>query len=141
MSNPFRYYVENANRLFNDQLSFRFAACSRQDPTIFISEDLKEYCNLIDSVIIDYLNAKSIKEKLLKFKNESEIDSLTKDCKEKILKLKEERMRETYNINNKMNKICNFVKQFENNYCDETDQSNYLAKYDNEKKIWKFISK
>ena len=33
------------------------------------------------------------------------------------------------------------AEQFENNFYDETDQSKYLVKYDNEKKIWKFISK
>ena len=141
MSDPFIYYVEDADRLYNDQMSFRFAACSRQNDTVIVTEDLKKYCNLIDSTIESYLKAKSVKDVLLGYKRRSQNNKLTRDEEEKILKLKEIRQTATHIVNTYMKKICAFEQQFNDQYYDKKNDCEYSAKYDNEKKVWKFIKK
>ena len=141
MSDPFIYYVENADTIYRDQLSFRFASCSRQDDTVMVTEDLKKYCNLIDSTISNYLKAKSIKDVLLGYKRRSENKRLTREEEEKIYKLREIRQSATYMVNTYMKKISEFADTFSQQYYTEKNDCEYIAKYDNEKKIWKFIKK
>ena len=141
MSDPFIYYLKDAERIYNEQLSFRFAACSRQDDTVIVTEDLRDYCNIIESVIKNYLKAKSTKKTLLEYKNILATRNLTNQEKDKIIKLKEVRQTITYIINNDMKKICELFDRLSNQFHDERNDCEYSANYDNEKKIWKFIKK
>lgn len=139
MSDPFRYYIKNADSQYNEQLSFRFAASSRQEPTVIVTKDLKKYCNLIDVVLENYFKAKSAKENLLQYKKKAETTNLTRDEENKVINLKKIRMTSTHNVNTHMTKICELAEQLYEQCYDVTSKCEYSVKYDKEKKIWKFL--
>ena len=141
MSDPFIYYVKDADKLYEEQLSFRFAACSRQADTIIVTEDLKNYCNLVDSAIKNYLKAKSVKDTLLSYKRHSESRKLNKLEEEKIIKLREVRETASYLVNLDMKKVCEMADRLSLYYYEEINDCDYIGRYDNEKKVLKFIKK